>query len=132
MEVKLEKYNTIEINGKHFINVCESSDILEKKGIKIQFPEDDDFQVAIIRYDGKLHCMDNVCPHRHADRIFEGIIKNNTVTCLLHGWSYFIDTGENTNKHRGLKNLKKFEVFEENNKVYIEKPEFEIPKWRRF
>ena len=123
--------NEMIIDGKKFIEVCNSNDIFEKKGIKIQLPEDDDFQVAIFRVDGNLVCLDNICPHRHADRIHEGIIRDNTITCPLHGWTYSLKTGENVNKHQGLKNLNKYECVEKDGKVYIEEPKFEIPIWRR-
>lgn len=124
-------YPEVEIDGKIFAEVCGSKDIFEGKGKKIQFSEDDDLQVAVIRLDGKLHCLDNICPHRHAPRIFEGIIKKGNVMCPLHGWTYDIESGENINKHQGLKGLRKWGVFEKNGRVFVEKPELTIPKWRR-
>lgn len=132
MTILLDSYKTFEKDGKLFLSVCDSDKIYEGKGVKIQFPEDEDFQVAILRVNGKLYCLDNICPHRHADRIYEGIIKNDTVMCPLHGWTYSVITGENQNKHQGLKNLRVFDVYEENGVVFIEKPEFKIPKWRSF
>lgn len=128
----LEQYKTFAKGDKEFLFVCKSEDAIERKGIKVQFPEDIDFQVAIIRLNGKLHCLDNICPHRHADKIYDGIIKDDTVICPLHGWTYSIITGENTNKHQGLKYLKKYDIYEENGNVFIEKPDFKIPKWRKF
>ena len=123
--------NTILKNDKKYLEVCLSKDVFEKKGLKIQLPGDEDFQVAIFRVNGNLVCLDNICPHRHADRIFEGIIKDDTVMCPLHGWTYSLITGENVNKHQGLKNLNKYDCFELDGKVYIEEPKFEIPIWRR-
>lgn len=123
--------DTILINNKKYIKVALSKDIFENKGIKIQFDEDDDFQLAIFRVDGILYCLENICPHRHADRIYEGIIKDMTVTCPLHGWTYSIRTGENINKRQGIKSLRKYECFEENGEVFVEEPNFEIPVWRR-
>ena len=119
------------INNVKFIKVAESKNVYEKKGIKIQFEGDDDFQVAIIRYEGKLYCVDNICPHRHADKIFEGIIKDKTVTCPLHGWTYSLETGENIDIKKGIKKLKTYLCFEEDGIIYIEEPKFEIPKWRK-
>ena len=114
-----------------FIKVAESKNVYEKKGIKVQFEGDDDFQVAIIRYEGKLYCVDNICPHRHADKIFEGIIKDKTVTCPLHGWTYSLETGENVDIKKGIKKLKTYLCFEEDGIIYIEEPKFKIPKWRQ-
>jgi nitrite reductase/ring-hydroxylating ferredoxin subunit len=119
------------IDNVKFIKVAESKNVYERKGIKIQFEGDDDFQVAIIRYEGKLYCLDNICPHRHADKIFEGIIKDKTVTCPLHGWTYSLETGENIDIKKGIKKLKTYLCFEEDGIIYIEEPKFEIPKWRK-
>lgn len=121
----------VYIDGVKYIEVCNSNDILENKGFKIQFPEDDDFQLAIFRINKELICLDNICPHRHADKIYDGVIKDYTVTCPLHGWTFSLCTGENVNQRQGIKGLKKYLCFELNGKVYIEDPQFEIPKWRR-
>lgn len=118
-------------NDIEFVKICPSDDVFEGKGKQIQFADDDDFQIAIFRVNGKLFALDNICPHRHADRIFEGIIKDMTVMCPLHGWTYSLENGENIDIHQGIKSLKSHEVFEEEGYVYIKKPEFEIPKWRR-
>ncbi len=118
-------------SSEKYIAVCKSSELYEGKGKKIQFPEDDDFQVAIFRIDGQLYCLDNICPHRHADRIYEGFVKNGTVTCPLHGWSYSLDSGQNINQLQGIKSLSKYEIFEKNGTIYIEKPVFSLPRWRQ-
>ncbi|HRP02766.1 MAG TPA: Rieske 2Fe-2S domain-containing protein [Candidatus Kapabacteria bacterium] len=123
--------NEIYIDGVKYLEVCNSKDVVESKGTKIQLPDDDDFQVAIFRINGELICLDNICPHRHADKIYDGIIKDNNVTCPLHGWTYSLQTGENINKSQGLKSLKKYHCFEQSGKVYLEEPIFEVPKWRR-
>lgn len=118
------------INGKAFAEVCFSEDIYEGKGKQIIFADDDDMQIAIFRIKNQLYCVDNICPHRHADRLFEGILDGLTVTCPLHGWNYSLETGENTNKHQGIKTLHTYEVFEQNGMIYVEKPPLRIPKWR--
>jgi nitrite reductase/ring-hydroxylating ferredoxin subunit len=123
----------IEKDGIIFAEVCDSDEIFEGKGRRIRFSDDEDHQVAVIRFKGELYCLDNICPHRHADRIHEGLINKHkeTVMCPLHGWTYYLKNGENVNKLQGLKSLKTHKVFEESGKVYVEKPELNIPKWRR-
>lgn len=130
---ELEEYPEIQIEGETYSIVCNSDDIYEGKGIKIQFKDDIDLQVAILRVNGNLHALDNICPHRHAERIFEGIIKKNnmTVTCPLHGWTYNINDGSNVNQRQGIKGLNKHKVMEKDGKVYLKKPELNIPKWRQ-
>ena len=124
-------FEKIIIENLEFIKICKSKEVFELKGLKIQFDGDDDFQLAIFRVNGNLYCLENICPHRHADRIFEGIIDNLTVMCPLHGWTYSLETGQNVNQRQGIKSLKNFKVIEIDGNVYIEKPNFEIPKWRR-
>lgn len=121
----------ISIDGDDYIKICPSQDVFEGKGIQVQFEDDDDFQVAILRVKNVLYALDNICPHRHADRIFEGIVKDGTVMCPLHGWAYSISTGQNVNLRQGIKSLKSYVVIEKDSFVYLKKPEFQIPKWRR-
>lgn len=118
-------------NNIKYIAVCKSSEVFEGKGKQIIFDGDDDFQIAIFRVNNNIYALENICPHRHADKIYDGIIKELTVMCPLHGWTYSLETGENINKLQGIKGLKKFDAFEENGIIYIKEPEFEIPKWRR-
>ncbi len=127
----LNKFEIIEMNGKKYVKICRSSDIFDKKGKRFQIEDDYDKQVAIFRVEGKLYCFHNICPHRHQDQIHNAIIKDNTITCPLHGWTYYLETGANTNPKQGLKKLDTFEIFELDGFVYIEYPKFKIPKWRR-
>lgn len=127
-------YETMEIDGINYANVARSKDIVEGKGYQFIFQEDYDLQIAVIRFESKLYCFHNICPHRHADKIHEGIIdkKNKTLTCPLHGWTYTLETGENTNKHQGIKHLVKFSIFEEDGLVWAEIPSDRlIPAWRK-
>ncbi len=129
---KKENFREVEVEGRIFAEVCKSDEISEGKGRKIEFPEDIDMQVAVFRLEGKLFALQNICPHRHADRIHEGIIRNGNVTCPLHGWTYEVKSGRNINIRQGRKSLIKYDVFEDNGSVYVEKPSIEaIPKWRR-
>ncbi len=121
----------IKKDNKTLVNICDSNEIKEGKSKKIVFEDDIDMQYALFRIDNKLYCVSNICPHRHATRIFEGILKGITVTCPLHGWTYSLDTGENVNQKQGIKKLDKYLVFEENGKVFMEEPMIKIPKWRQ-
>lgn len=139
---------TIELNNKQLIPVCNSNELFNKKGKLIKFDEDDDMQVAIFRIGAKLYCVSNICPHRHAEEIYNGLltcevnkleqqelleenILSDVVTCPLHGWSYYLDSGFNTNPKQGIKRIKTYDIIEQNGTIYIEKPELDIPKWRQ-
>jgi len=119
------------IDGKIYVNIAKSNEIAEKKGYKLMFYDDEDIQVAIFRVDGKLYSVSNICPHRHQDRIFEGIInKDLTITCPLHFWTYSLETGQNINQKQGIRSLEKYNIFEEDGFVWVEKPPYNPPKWR--
>jgi nitrite reductase/ring-hydroxylating ferredoxin subunit len=127
-----QSFPEIEKDGKIYANVCKSSDVFEGKGKQIKFPEDLDMQVALFRMDGVVYALQNICPHRHADKIYDGIVRDMTVICPLHGWTYRIDTGENVINQQGVKSLIKYDAFEENGQVWVEKPKNDvIPKWRK-
>ena len=118
-------------NDKEFVKVFSSKEIVEGKGKRYQFKDDIDMDVAIFRYEGKLYCVSNICPHKHQPDIYRGLLKNGRVTCPLHGWTYKLKNGEHVNKKQGIKSLKSYEVFEKNDSVYVEKPDLDIPKWRQ-
>lgn len=122
---------TMEIGEKLYVKICDKSDIIENRGYKFQFPDDIDMQVVIFYTDGEYFCVSNICPHKHQPVIHKGFIKNCTVTCPAHGWTYELDSGNNTNKHQGIKQLRTYEVKVINDEIYIEKPKLEIPKWRQ-
>jgi len=121
---------TMEIDGKIYVRVCSKEELIVNKGIKFQFPDDDDMQVAVFYTDEKYFCVSNICPHKHQPVIHKGIVKDCTITCPAHGWTYELDSGENTNKHQGIKQLETYDVKIIENDIYIEKPELKIPKWR--
>lgn len=120
----------IKKDNKTFVHICNSEDVKEGKSKKITFEVDIDMQYALFRINDKLYCVSNICPHRHATRIHEGIIKGINVTCPLHGWTYSLASGDNVNQKQGIKKLDTYFVFEENGKIFMEEPEVKIPKWR--
>ncbi len=131
MTIELSNPRIVITGDTAFAAVCKYSELFDKKGIRVKFPGDDDFQVALFKIDGQLYCVDNICPHRHADCIHEGIIRDATVICPLHGWTYSLDTGNNTNPKQGIKNLGSYKVKVSDGIVFIEVPYFKIPAWRR-
>jgi len=120
------------VNGRIYAMVCLSKELFEGKGRQIIFSDDIDMQVAVFRKKGILYALSNICPHRHQDKIHQGIIKEGNVICPVHGWTYKLETGENINLHQGIKSLIKYDVFEEDGFIWVEKPDKSvIPVWRR-
>lgn len=125
-------YPEMEHNGKIYARICRSAELFEGKGRQFIFDDDIDLQVAVFRKDGKLFALSNICPHRHQDKIHEGFIRSGNVTCPAHGWTYKLATGENINLKQGIKSLKKYDAFEKDGYIWVEKPDKSaIPVWRR-
>ncbi len=124
------KKETIIHEGREFIFLCHTNQICEGNGYQFEFDGDSDKQIALFRIKGNLYCLYNVCPHRHTHLIYKGIINEGEIICPAHGWTYSLETGRNVNPQQGIKSLKKYETIEQNGKIFIEKPLFDIPKWR--
>lgn len=118
------------IEGKEYLFLIPSNKIYEGKGYQFLFDDDMDKQLAVFRRQGKLYCLSNICPHRHQDKIYDGIIDDMKISCPEHGWTYSLETGQNVNPLQGLRSLRKYVIIEKEGKIYIEYPEFDIPKWR--
>jgi hypothetical protein len=41
-----------------------------------------------------------------------------------------LETGENTNPNQGIGSLSKYNLIELDGKIYLEKPDIKVPKWR--
>jgi nitrite reductase/ring-hydroxylating ferredoxin subunit len=126
----IDDYPSITIEGKKYIKLFRHSELLEKQGRKVTFADDIDMELAIFLVDGKLHCVSNICPHRHARDLHRGFIQNENLVCPLHGWTYNINTGLNVNSKQGRACLTIYSIIERDGYVYVEKPIVKIPKWR--
>jgi pyruvate oxidase len=49
--------------------------------------------VAMTRYDGEFHALDNECPHQGGP-LGEGSIEDGLLRCPWHGWDFYPDSGE--------------------------------------
>ena len=49
-------------------------------------------RIALFNVDGKIHAMDDVCPHAGAP-LSEGRLNGCVITCPWHGWSFDVTTG---------------------------------------
>ncbi len=48
--------------------------------------------VALFKVDGKVHAIDNTCPHRGGP-LADGPLEGTVVRCPLHMWSFDVRTG---------------------------------------
>lgn len=102
---------------KVFERVACISDIPKRRGI-VRIVNG--HEIAIFQVDGKYYAVSNICPHQHSPVIADGMLENKIITCPLHGWSYYLDTGESTGGARGLDSYK-IKITGED--IFVEQPE---------
>ncbi|HAW09142.1 MAG TPA: hypothetical protein DCW42_08275 [Bacteroidetes bacterium] len=126
-----EKFNYPEeiINGELYLEILDADKLTNGKGVKVELSDNPDDEVAVFLINSELFAVSNTCPHKHTREIYEGAIEDLTVSCPFHGWEFSLETGENMNPRFGGKSLKIFDVIKKENKIYIKKPGFEVPKW---
>lgn len=73
--------------------------------------------ILIARSEGKLYCALNRCPHEDI-KLTLGCIKDNRITCSLHGYSFSLNSGQSSDSD--VENLQMFGVKQEGNDIYIE------------
>ena len=53
----------------------------------------DGLELALFNIDGKIHAIENFCPHKGAP-LAEGRLSGYTIECGWHGWCFDVRTGE--------------------------------------
>jgi nitrite reductase (NADH) small subunit len=56
--------------------------------------------VCLANVEGRLHALDNWCPHRRAP-LGQGTLEGDAVVCPWHAWAFDTDTGEVLPPERG-------------------------------
>lgn len=87
-----------------FVKVCKYSELQEKQGKQFFV---DDVEIALIKVDGKVYALSNICPHQKTHLIHEGFVEDGKITCPIHGWQFDLSTG---NLAEGRKGLDSYEV----------------------
>ena len=52
-------------------------------------------RVAVFHHEGRVHALDDTCPHQGAS-LGDGVISRGDVTCPFHAWHFDLVTGKNT------------------------------------
>ena len=75
--------------GGSWHRVAAVSDIAdgEAKSVRVG-----DLEIALVRVDGEIRAIEDVCPHAYA-LLSEGFIEGNEIECPLHGARFEISTG---------------------------------------
>lgn len=80
--------------------LCAEQDVREGRGKRVIAGTD---EIALFRVDGKVCAVSNMCPHQKFQKLHDGLVKDGTVMCPMHGWTYDIRTGRSTNASGVLK-----------------------------
>lgn len=76
-------------------------------------------QVAVFRSGHRFFAVENRCPHAGA-YLNEGIVEDNILTCIWHGWRFELESGQCLNEYWAR--LKTFPLSEEDDELLIEYP----------
>jgi len=75
-----------------FVKVCKVGDIPEDGALGVEV---DDTPVALVRAEGEIHALHDVCSHAEV-RLSEGEVYDSTLECWLHGSCFDVRTGKPT------------------------------------
>jgi len=73
-----------------FHEVACSDEVPEGQGRPYQL---DGHRIAVVRHEGALYAVDDVCPHADASLAF-GLVKNGCIACPWHFAEFDLDTGD--------------------------------------
>ena len=75
-----------------FVRACALSEVPEQGALGVEVG---DMPVAIIRADGELFALRDVCSHEEV-ALSEGEVYDHTIECWLHGSCFDLRTGQPT------------------------------------
>lgn len=77
-----------------------------------------DRRVALCNVDGKIHAIDDVCPHAGAS-MAAGPLRGTTLTCPLHGIAFDVASGAAVCP-KDMDPMQSFPVFVNGNQIEVE------------
>lgn len=75
-----------------FRRACELDEVPESGALRVEF---DDIDVAIVRSDGDLFAIEDVCSHAEV-ALSEGEVEGCTIECWMHGSRFDLRSGAPT------------------------------------
>jgi nitrite reductase/ring-hydroxylating ferredoxin subunit len=77
-------------------------------------------KIALVKRFGKIYALDNTCPHLGGS-LGRGTLKDNSVICPMHHWTYDLSTGKCINGVPDEK-VSTYETKVENGKIWSNCP----------
>ena len=75
-----------------YVRACAAADVAERTAVRVEI---DGIPVAIVRSDGEVYAIHDVCSHANV-ALSEGEIEDQTIECWLHGSRFDLVTGRPT------------------------------------
>jgi 3-phenylpropionate/trans-cinnamate dioxygenase ferredoxin subunit len=79
-----------------------------------------DVQVALCRVEGKIHALEDMCPHAFA-QLSQGFVEGGEIECPLHGARFELATGRCVGPPAD-EDVRVYKVKVEGNDVYVAIP----------
>lgn len=117
--MRVDQIQKVQLFGKEFIRVASLSELKESTPILLKLDYGRNIQIVIVKSNGKVYAVSNICPHQHRPSLHNGIVKGNCISCPEHGWTFDLVTGENIDKSVGMQRLEIYETLVLDNVVYI-------------
>jgi len=109
----------VEPGVAEYVKVGTSDEFREGRGRAVRVG---DRRVAIFRVRGRLHALQDACPHMGA-ALSDGRLENDQVVCHWHGWSFDLESGQGHQGARSWARARVFEVREEGQEVFVLRPD---------
>ena len=77
-----------------------------------------DQQVVLVRYEGRVHALDGVCPHAYA-LLSEGYLSGEAIECPLHAACFDIRTGKLIEGPPGTADLATYDVRVDGGEIWL-------------
>lgn len=102
-----------------FVKICKITDLKENKGYRFEIDEEN--EIAVFKIGKEIFAVDNICPHNHTSKIFQGELEDMHVICPVHGYKFSLYTGKQP-LESGCR-LRTFEIKISGDSLFVKKPE---------
>ncbi|MEU6413546.1 Rieske 2Fe-2S domain-containing protein [Microbispora sp. NPDC046933] len=82
-----------QLEPRRFTRVLAERDLTENSPRRVRAG---DVDVVLVRADGRIHALDNACPHLGAP-LSQGWLRDGSLTCPWHGSQFELHSGESLN-----------------------------------
>ena len=117
-------FDTLEIGGKRYVRACRMDDPPKGRGLALEL--DDTHDIAVFCIDGTWYAVSNICPHQRLHVLCNGLLRDHSVQCPMHGWRFDLQTGQNMQNGASLR---RYDLVEQDGWIWVEWPDEELPTW---